>query len=248
MKPLIIAANWKMHKTLEEAEEFSWELKRKLSSRNEIAIFAPYPLILAVHRILGKTKILIGAQNCHQEELGPFTGEVSAPALKNVGCKIVLLGHSERRQLFGESNALINKKIKVALKNGLKTMLCIGETDVQRKKGRTFPVLESQIRECLAGLSDMDVKKVIIAYEPVWAIGTGITATPAQAQEAHAFIRKTISNLFGKNAALQMRILYGGSVNEKNASSLFKERDIDGALVGSASLDIQKFLRISNAH
>ena len=246
MRAKLIAANWKMHKTIDEAMDFSRMMKRA-KFNNDIIIFPSYPLIQAVQKSLGKSKISIGAQNCHQEEKGAFTGEVSASMLKSIGCDIVLLGHSERRGLFHEDDALINRKIKAALMQGLEVMLCVGETESEREKGMEKEVLKIQLKGCLEGINAKEMQKIALAYEPVWSIGTGKNASPQQAQNAHTFIRHTISSLYSDAISKKIRILYGGSVTSENAASLFKEKDIDGALVGGASLDVEKFLKIANA-
>ncbi len=241
----LVTANWKMNKTLGEAMSFASALKKE-KTKHEIIIFPPFPFLEQVTRML--STIPIGAQNCHHEEKGACTGEVSAAMLKSVGCSWVLLGHSERRQYQKESNQLINQKIKVALKNGLKVMLCVGETEQERKQGLTEEILERQLKDCLKGIGkDSMAADIVVAYEPVWAIGTGNTATPKQTQEAHKFIRGIIEALYGKATAKAARILYGGSVTPENAASLFKEKGIDGALVGGASLDVEKFVKIANS-
>ena len=245
MENPLVAANWKMHKTLQEAEEFAEDIKAA-KAKASLLIFPPSPYLARLSALLEGTSIEVGAQNMHAEEKGAFTGEISAAMVKSCGASRVLLGHSERRQHFGETNASINGKVKAALKHGLKAMLCIGETSSERESGRTMDVLRAQLEECLGGVSAKEAGRITIAYEPVWAIGTGKTATPQQAQEAHAFIRKTLSGLFGKEYS-KTRILYGGSVTPENAASLFREKDVDGALVGGASLDVGKFLKIGNA-
>ncbi len=240
----LVAANWKINKTMNEAVSFAAVLKKE-SVKNDILIFPPYPFIEQLSRLL--PKIPLGAQNCHQEEYGAFTGEVSVSMLKSVGCSWVLVGHSERRQYQKESNAQINQKIKVALKNKLQVMLCVGESAKEREDDLTEEVLERQIKEGLAKITAEEMSSIAIAYEPIWAIGTGNTATPKQAQDTHKFIRNVIETLYGKSVSKSMRILYGGSVTADNAQLLFKEKDIDGALVGSASLDVEKFVKIANS-
>ncbi len=240
----LVAANWKMNKTIGEAISFASALKQQETKHN-VLIFPPFPYLEQMGRAI--PSIPIGGQNCHQEEKGAFTGEISAAMLKSVGCSWVLLGHSERRQYQKESNSLINQKAKVVLKHGLKVMLCVGETEQERKDGLTEEILERQLKDCLAGISQEQVGQLAIAYEPVWAIGTGNTATPKQAQDAHNFIRKNIEGLYNKSIAKSTRILYGGSVTPENAGVLFKEHDIDGALVGGASLDVEKFVKIANS-
>lgn len=191
--------------------------------------------------------IHVGAQNCHQAEKGAYTGEISAEMVKSVGAGFVILGHSERRQYFGENNSLLAEKINIALKNGLTPIFCIGETLDQRNENRYFEVIANQLEEALYHLSERDFKNIILAYEPVWAIGTGLTASPEQAQEVHAFIREEIKNKFGDTAAGNVSILYGGSCNPKNASELFAKEDIDGGLIGGASLKSRDFVDIIKA-
>ena len=240
----LIAANWKMNKTQGDAASFAAALKKE-KMKHDIIIFPPFLFLEQMARML--SKIPIGAQNCHQEEFGAFTGEISAGMLKSVGCSWVLLGHSERRQYQKESNALINQKMKAVLKQGLKAMLCVGETMQERKEGLTEEILERQLKEGLKGITEGQMKGIAIAYEPIWAIGTGNTATPKQAEQMHKFIRAVIESLYGKTVSKAMKILYGGSVTSENAPALFREKDIDGALVGGASLDVKKFASIANS-
>jgi triosephosphate isomerase len=239
----LVAANWKMNKTLPEAVSFVTALK-KTQVKHTILLFPPFPFLEQVSRI---APCPVGAQNCHHEEKGAYTGEVSAVMLKGVGCSWVLLGHSERRQYQKETNQLINSKIKTALKNGLKVMLCVGETEQERNQGVTEELLERQLKDCLKDIKADEIRNVVIAYEPVWAIGTGNTATPKQAQEAHKFIREVLESAYDKKISTSIKILYGGSVTPENAASLFKEKDIDGALVGGASLHSENFIKIANA-
>jgi triosephosphate isomerase (TIM) len=240
----LVAANWKMNKSLGEAVSFASALK-KSKMKHDVLLFPPFPFIEQMSRML--PDVPIGGQNCHQGDLGAFTGEISAGMLKSVGCSWVLLGHSERRQYQKESNSLINQKIVAALKQGLRIMLCVGETGQERGQRLTEEVLERQLKDCLKAIAHSSMAHIAMAYEPVWAIGTGNTATPKQAQDAHGFIRGTIGALYGKNVAKSARILYGGSVTSENAASLFEEKDIDGALVGGASLDVDKFVKIANS-
>jgi triosephosphate isomerase (TIM) len=240
----IVAANWKMNKALGDAISFASAVKKE-KTKHDIIIFPPFPFIEQLSRAL--PRIPLGAQNCHQEEKGAFTGEISASMVKSVGCTWVLVGHSERRQYQKESNALINQKIKTALKQGLKVMLCVGETEKERKNVLTEEIIKRQLKECLIGIEKVQMGAVAIAYEPVWAIGTGNTASPKQAQEVHSFIRATVNTLYEESVSRPIKILYGGSVTPENAVALFKEKDINGALVGGASLDVEKFVKIANS-
>lgn len=242
MRKPIIAGNWKMYKTEAEAIDFAKKLKPQVSdvSDRTILICPPYPALSKVSDEVRGTNICLGAQNLFWEEEGAFTGEVSAPMLKAVGCTYVIIGHSERRQYFGETDETINKKLKAALKHGLNAIVCVGERLEQRESGETFKVIEKQIKDGLKGLITLDLGLVTIAYEPVWAIGTGKTATPQQAQEAHKFIR----GLLPKEVAEKIRILYGGSVKPDNIKDLMAQPDIDGGLVGGASLRVDSFIQI----
>ena len=242
----LIAGNWKMNKTNSEAVALIKKLKALLKdvNRRDIVICPAFTALSEIAKELKTSCISLGAQNLHFEESGAFTGEVSAGMLKEIGCSYVIIGHSERRQLFGESNAFINKKKIAALKNGLIPIVCVGETLVEREDGSTKQVVEKQINESLAGLLSKDGKKLVIAYEPVWAIGTGKNATPEKAQEVHQFIRRLLEKQFDKKTAESIRILYGGSVKPDNISSLMQQPDIDGVLVGGASLDAESFANI----
>jgi triosephosphate isomerase len=240
----IIAANWKMNKTIGEAASLVKELKKLVDDvkDKEIVICPPFTALSAVSMELKTSDIELGAQNMFYENQGAFTGEVSPLMLKEVDCKYVILGHSERRQYFNETNEIVNKKIKLALDTGLNPILCIGETLKQREKNVTKNVIGDQIRNSLKGIKEM--KNIVLAYEPVWAIGTGKTATPEQAEEVHAFIRELLTKTYSKKTADSTRILYGGSVNPENIAELMAKENIDGALVGGASLDALKFSRI----
>ncbi|MBI2136545.1 triose-phosphate isomerase [Candidatus Woesearchaeota archaeon] len=237
----LIAGNWKMNKTNSEAvglvKKLKVIVKNIKANQREIVVCPAFTALSDVAKELGKeknTNISLGAQNLHFEDSGAFTGEVSAQMLKEIGCKYVIIGHSERRQLCGEINAGVNKKIFAALKHGLIPIVCVGETLAEREKNKTKDVIKKQISE---SISNVNVDKIVIAYEPVWAIGTGKTATPEQAQEVHALIRSLIKS----NSA---RILYGGSVKPDNIKELMVQKDIDGALVGGASLDAESFAKI----
>jgi len=244
MRKPIISANWKMNKTISEAVSFCDEFIPLVRGVNdvEIIIAPPYTALQSVIERCRGTNILISAQNLFYEEKGAYTGEISPVMLKDIGCEYSIIGHSERRQYFGETNEIINKKLKAALKVGLRVILCIGETLEERNSGRTFDVLDSQIKGALEGIG---LDNIVIAYEPVWAIGTGVTATPLQAEEAHQRIRALLREIYGSRAE-EIRILYGGSVTPENIDSLMTEPDIDGALVGGASLKPESFAKIVN--
>ncbi len=245
MRKPIIAANWKMNKTTCEAVAFFEALLPKISGtceQVEVVVIPPFTAIAACRPAAGG--VGIGAQNMHPEPSGAFTGEISASMLLDLGVSYVVLGHSERRAFFGESDHFINQKLKRALASGLTPILCVGETLEQRDAGEVAAVLDRQISGCLADVEPSALPKVVIAYEPVWAIGTGRTASPAQAQEAHSLIRTKLSMLFTKEAAEQVRIQYGGSVKPGNARELLACPDIDGALVGGASLAADDFAAI----
>ncbi len=244
MRRLLIAGNWKMNKTVPEAIELVRELKERLKGveDRDILVCPPFTALYPVGRELEGSSILMGAQNMFYEEKGAFTGEISPVMLKDVGCSYVILGHSERRHIFGESDELINRKVISAVNHNLIPILCIGETLEEREKGETRQVVERQVREGLKGLKPED--EFVIAYEPVWAIGTGRSATPEMAQEVHTFIRDVLTELFEKEKAEGVRILYGGSVKPENAKGLLEMPDIDGALVGGASLKAESFSAI----
>ncbi len=242
----LIAGNWKMHTTIQEAQQLASAVVQaaaKVSGR-EVMIAPPYTALAAVGSLLSGTGVLLGAQNVHWQEEGAFTGEISAAMLKDVGCVMAIVGHSERRQVFGETDVMINRRLSGALQSGLVPVFCIGETLEEREAGRAFSVLEAQVRAGLAGLELVDGAEIVVAYEPVWAIGTGKTATEAQAQEAHDFVRKLLADIYEKNIAAQIRILYGGSVKPENIDVLMQQEDIDGALVGGAALNAKSFERI----
>lgn len=245
MRKIIIAGNWKMFKTLKEGEELVNSIKRDLYKIENVDIVAcpPFTLLAYLADMLTSSNISLGAQDCYWQDEGAFTGEISCKMIKDAGCQFVIIGHSERRQYFGETNESVNKKIKAALKYNLTPIVCVGETLEQREKGKTFDVLTDHLQNGLIGLTAEDLEKIVIAYEPVWAIGTGKTATPAQAQEAHKFIRELLIKLFGKDAS-NIRIQYGGSVKPENTTELMQQPDIDGALVGGASLTVDFFSTI----
>ncbi len=235
---LILAGNWKMHKTVREAKEFVSMLINEMKDFKEFEIIVapPFTALSEVGEILKGSNIKLAAQNMFYEEKGAFTGEISPLMLKELGVEYVIIGHSERRHIFGESDDLIRKKVKSALEHDLTPILCVGEKLEEREKGLTFNVVERQIKEALYGLSAEEVKKIVIAYEPVWAIGTGRVARPYQAQEVHSYIRKLLSEMFGENVAREVRILYGGSIKPENFLPIIAQPDVDGGLVGGASL------------
>jgi len=244
-KPLI-AGNWKMHTNIEEARQLAAAVVQAAARvpDREVMIAPPYTALAAVESVIAGTGVLLGAQNVHWEGKGAFTGEISGTMLRDVGCGMAIVGHSERRHVFGESEQMINRRVKGALQSGLIPVFCIGETLEQREAGQTMQVLENQVRAGLESVALTDGGQLVVAYEPVWAIGTGKTATEAQAQEAHSFIRGLLADLYEKNIAAQMRILYGGSVKPDNIDILMQQNDIDGALVGGAALNAESFERI----
>jgi triosephosphate isomerase len=248
MRKPVIAGNWKLFKTTAEAVAIINELAPLVSATNSVDIvIAPVFTVLApAKQALTGTAIHLAGQDCFWEEEGAFTGEVSPKMLLDAGCSHVIIGHSERRQYFGETDETVNRKIKAALKDGLTVLFCIGETLAEREAGKTFDVLKRQITDGLAGIARGQLGNVVIAYEPVWAIGTGKTASDSQAQEAHAFIRKTVAGLYDPEVAAVIRILYGGSVKPDNIKGLMAQPDIDGALVGGASLKAESFAAIVN--
>jgi triosephosphate isomerase len=241
-----IAGNWKMNKTVGEALDLVRELKAAISGVKgvEVAVAPPFTALFAVHKELEGSSVRLAAQNLYWEEKGAFTGEVSSLMLKDVGCHYVIIGHSERRQFFRETDETVNRKIKAALARGLKVIFCIGETLKEREEGRTFSVIERQVEGGLKGLSAQEMKDLVIAYEPVWAIGTGKTATPEQAEEVHRFIRGKMEKLYSHEVSEEIRIQYGGSVTPENIKGLMNQPNIDGALVGGASLKSDFFSKI----
>lgn len=244
----IIAGNWKMHKTPLEAEELVRALLPQVAPAGdrEVVLCPPFPALAAVVAACRGTRVAVGAQNLHWEREGAFTGEVSAPMLVAVGCRYVIVGHSERRQYCGEDDGLVNRKLKAALAAGLRPILCVGETLAQRELGITEAVCAIQLKSALAGLAAGDLEPLVIAYEPVWAIGTGRTASASDAQEVIAFLRSLLARDYGTALAQQVPILYGGSVKPENIRALMAQADIDGALVGGASLDAASFAAIVN--
>jgi len=242
----ILAANWKMNKTVGESLDFVNRLKKLVIGINDrqVVIAPSFTALYPVGAALKESGIGLAAQNLSDNREGAYTGEVSARMLADAGCTYVIVGHSERRILFGESNDIIHDKIGMALEFGMQPIFCIGETLQEQEAGRTFEVIEKQIKEGLNQIKADDIKKMVVAYEPVWAIGTGKTATPEQAGEAHAFIRQLMENLYGKEPARRLPLIYGGSVNPDNIGKLMAQPDINGALVGGASLDVDTFGKI----
>lgn len=243
MRRPVIAGNWKLNKSIREAIELVTLLKRQLSDVQavDIIVCPVYTAIADVAESLAETNIKVGAQDVYWEEKGAYTGEVSSSLLKDAGATYVIIGHSERRQFFHETHETVNKKTRAALKAGLTPIVCVGEMLAERESGKTFDVVAEQLKGGLAGFGPEELKRMIVAYEPVWAIGTGKVATPQQAQEVHAFIRKQLTDSFGAEAAQSVRIQYGGSVKPDNIAELMREADIDGALVGGASLEAGSF-------
>ena len=249
MRRYVIAGNWKMNFTPSEATAFINEVKPLVEGKNncDIIFCAPFVTIGAAMEAAKGSNIKIGAQNVHFEEKGAFTGEISAKMLKEIGVEYVIIGHSERRQYFGETDHTVNLRTKAALNAGLKVLLCLGEVKEERLAGITNEVVAMQTKLDLAGISAEELKNVIIAYEPVWAIGTGLTATPEQADETCGAIRDVVASLYGREVAEELIIQYGGSMNEKNASELLSKENVDGGLIGGASLVAEKFNAIVDA-
>lgn len=245
IRPLIVG-NWKMHKTIAEAVDFVARLKEMIREPlgKQVAVAPPFTALYPVADALKETGICLAAQNVSDREEGAYTGEVSARMLVDAGCRFVIIGHSERRAFFSEDDDLINRKIKAALKYSLQPILCIGETLNERESGRTFEVVERQIKGGLKGAGASDAARMVMAYEPVWAIGTGKTAAPEQAAEVHVFIREAVGGEYGKDISRNMPVIYGGSVNTANIDALMAKEDINGVLVGGASLDAESFARI----
>src|SRR5580700_5658682 len=245
----LIAGNWKMNKTTSDAAALARDLMAALGQQNDIdvAVCPPFTALESVGKVLDGSVIQLGAQNLHPEASGAFTGEISAPMLRALFVTHVILGHSERRALFAETDSFINQKLLTALKNQLRPILCVGETLAEREAGSTLKVVQTQVEACLEGVGKELASSVVIAYEPVWAIGTGKNATADQAQEVHAFIRGLLTKLFGDQPAGRIRILYGGSMKPANAPELLAQNDIDGGLIGGASLEVRSFVDLVNA-
>jgi triosephosphate isomerase len=246
MRRFIVAGNWKMHKTSEEAVKLAFDLVPLVADIKsvDIVLCPPFTALETLSGVLRGSGIFLGAQNMHAEPKGAFTGEIAAPMLLPLGVTHVILGHSERRQLFGETDELVNRKVRAALGHGLIPIVCVGETLEQRESDRTEAVIGAQLEGALEGLALEDPERIVLAYEPVWAIGTGRNATPEQAQQVHAFVRARLTGFFGADLAGKVRIQYGGSVKPDNAADLMRQPDIDGALVGGASLDAGQFAAI----
>jgi triosephosphate isomerase (TIM) len=246
MRMPIVIGNWKMNGTLAESRALAAALRDGLKRPRgvEVAVCPPFTALAAVAEVLAGGPIALGAQNCHHEAAGAHTGEISPVMLVEMGCRFVLVGHSERRKEMGETDETINRKVAAALAHGLTPVLCVGETGDERRQGLTFTTVEGQLRAGLAGLGSATLGNIVLAYEPVWAIGTGVNATPGQAAEVHGYLRGLVSELVSKEVAQTLRILYGGSVKADNAETLLAEAEIDGALVGGASLNAQGFIGI----
>ncbi|MDD5120004.1 MAG: triose-phosphate isomerase [Candidatus Omnitrophica bacterium] len=246
MRKPIIAGNWKMYKTLKDGQELAVALRRELYKIEnvDIVVCPPYTLLVTLADALEASNIAVGGQDLYWQDEGAFTGEVSPLMLKDAGCRYVIIGHSERRQFFGETNETVNNKIKASLKHGLTPIICVGENRQERESSNTFKVIESHIKGGLADISAEDILKTVIAYEPVWAIGTGLTATPEQAQEVHKFTRDLLKKMYQEEISSQIRIQYGGSVKPENITELMSKPDVDGALVGGASLKADTFTQI----
>jgi triosephosphate isomerase len=248
MRQKIVAGNWKMNLNLDEGKDLVLKIMEKEISEDTQAIVIPSFIHLSsLRQLLSHTKISLGAQNCHQQDSGAYTGEISVDMLKSVGVDYVILGHSERRQYFMEDSISLSFKVQTVLQQGLRPIYCCGETLNQRQENEHFETVKMQIKDGLFQLNDIELLNCIIAYEPVWAIGTGETASPNQAQEMHAFIRKMISESYGDMVADNISILYGGSVKPGNAKELFNQPDIDGGLIGGASLEADSFAAICNS-
>ncbi len=249
MRKKFVAGNWKMNTTAQEAHDLATAVVQGVGANPSItvAVCPPFPYLATVADVVKESPVGLGAQNVYPEEKGAFTGEVSPAMLLDVGCQYVILGHSERRHVIGETDELINRKIKFALGAGLQVIFCVGEKLDEREGNQTEAVLDSQVTKGLDGVSADQLSKLVIAYEPVWAIGTGKTATPDQAQEAHAFLRKRIGELYSADAAQNLVMQYGGSVKPDNAKELMSQPDVDGALVGGASLKPDQFVGIIQA-
>jgi triosephosphate isomerase len=244
-KPLI-AGNWKMNLKIEDSIKLVEELKSKVKdvSETEVLVCPSFIALKKVSSLLKSSNIELGAQNICSEEKGAFTGEVSAEMVKEAGCKYVIIGHSERRHIYKESDDVVNKKLKIALKNKLKPIICVGETLAERESNKTSEVITNQVKNSLKEITKDEMAKIAIAYEPVWAIGTGKNATPLEAQEVHVLIRNLIKDIFGEKISVEVRIIYGGSVKPDNIKELMMQSDIDGALVGGASLKAEDFSKI----
>jgi triosephosphate isomerase (TIM) len=246
MRVPVFAGNWKMHKTTAEARTLARAIRDGAGSEtaSQVVLAPPYTALGAVAEQIKGSNVILAAQNVHWEPKGAFTGEISIPMLEEIGCGMVIVGHSERRQYFGETDQTVNRRVKAILGSRLQPIVCIGETLAERESGNYHAIISQQLAGGLDGLTHQMVLRIILAYEPVWAIGTGRTASPEIAQEVHGAIRDWLSQKFGNDAAIQVRILYGGSVKPDNIAELMRQPDIDGALVGGACLEADSFLRI----
>ncbi len=251
MRKKIVAGNWKMNMNLDEGIKYAGLIdkyfKENPSGKTEVIICTPYIHLAGVSEKLKQGKVSLGAQNCASEASGAFTGEISAFMVKSTGAEYVILGHSERRSYYHEDDKLINKKTQLALNAGLKVIFCCGEVKSEREEGKHFLIVRRQLEEGLFTLSEQDINKVVLAYEPVWAIGTGLTASPDQAQEMHKYIRELVKEKYGNNCAKNLPILYGGSCKPSNAAEIFSKPDVDGGLIGGASLKKDEFIAIVEA-
>jgi triosephosphate isomerase len=245
-RPPFVAGNWKMYMTLPETRALLDSIVGAASDFHsaQVIVIPPFTALAEASRRLADSPIALGAQNLFWEDKGAFTGEISAPLLVDIGCRYVVVGHSERRQLFGETDDTVNRRLRAALRSGLVPILCIGETLEERDAGRTLARVRTQIQGALEGIPPEDFRKIVLAYEPVWAIGTGRTATPGQAEDVHAGLRQKIAENYGKDAAAYAIIVYGGSVKPANSFALLREKNIDGFLVGGASLEAESFISI----
>ena len=246
MRIPLIAGNWKMYKTINEAVQLATQIKRSLLdfAKAEIVVCPTYTALNSVYEVIMDTNIKLGAQNLFWEKEGAYTGEISPIMIKDCGAEYVILGHSERRKYFSETDDKINIKIKAAHKIGLTPIVCVGETLEEREADKALDVIKTQLQGCFKGFVSLDMMNVVVAYEPVWAIGTGKTATPEQAQEVHKFIRSWLESTFSDEVSSKLRILYGGSIKPANINELMKKEDIDGGLVGGASLEANSFVNI----
>lgn len=251
MRKQIVAGNWKMNNDLAESKKLAKQVSKKVKKgkikETKVIIAPTFVSLSSAVKATKKSRVKVAAQNMHFEESGAYTGEVSAKMLKSIGVKTVILGHSERREYFGETNELLIKKVDAALANKMNIIFCFGEVLAERKSGNQETVVENQIKNVLFHLDASAFKNIVLAYEPVWAIGTGETASPEQAQDMHAFIRKTLANKYGDDLANSVSILYGGSCKPTNAKEIFSKPDVDGGLIGGASLKAEDFLTIVNA-
>jgi len=249
MRKPIIAGNWKMNMISGEAKDLAEGIKNEVRELSgvDVVLCPPFTSLSPVSEAISGTSVYLGAQNMNAAASGAYTGEVSAMMLKDLYVNFVILGHSERRTIYGETDEMVNEKVKTALESKFKPIICVGETQEQREKGVTEKVVEEQTRGCYAGLSADQALETVIAYEPVWAIGTGLTASPEQAQEVHAFIRGIVADMFGQEVADAIRIQYGGSMKPANAKELLSQADIDGGLIGGAALEVSSFVDIIKA-